>query len=63
VPDYVQKLTTFPKGKYDDQIDSTAQAIKWITGEGREPNIIRKNASVWGFPFPNSTNGIVVYQK
>ncbi|WP_310053788.1 phage terminase large subunit [Agrilutibacter niabensis] len=41
LPDYVQELTTFPKGKYDDQVDSTAQAIKWITGEGREPNIIR----------------------
>lgn len=41
LPDYVQELTTFPKGKYDDQVDSTAQAIKWITGEGREPAIIQ----------------------
>ena len=40
LPDYVQELTTFPKGKYDDQVDSTAQAIKWITDEGREPGII-----------------------
>ena len=38
--DYVQELTTFPKGKYDDQVDSTAQALKWITGEGREPGIL-----------------------
>lgn len=41
LPDYIQELTTFPKGKYDDQVDSTAQAIKWITGEGREPAIIQ----------------------
>ncbi|MDR7135061.1 putative phage terminase large subunit-like protein [Lysobacter niastensis] len=40
LPDYVQELTTFPKGKYDDQVDSTAQALKWITVEGREPGII-----------------------
>jgi phage terminase large subunit-like protein len=39
--DYMQELTTFPKAKYDDQVDSTAQALKWITGEGREPGIIR----------------------
>ena len=28
--DYVQELTTFPKAKYDDQADSTAQALQWI---------------------------------
>lgn len=38
--DYVQELTTFPKAKYDDQVDSTAQALKWITGEGREPGML-----------------------
>lgn len=40
LPDYVQELTTFPKAKYDDQVDSTAQALRWITDEGREPRII-----------------------
>ncbi|MDR7135026.1 putative phage terminase large subunit-like protein [Lysobacter niastensis] len=40
LPDYVQELTAFPKAKYDDQVDSTAQALKWITGEGREPGIL-----------------------
>lgn len=35
--EYVQELTTFPKAKYDDQVDSTAQALKWITIEGAEP--------------------------
>jgi predicted phage terminase large subunit-like protein len=40
LPDYVQELTTFPKAKYDDQVDSTAQALRWITVEGREPGML-----------------------
>lgn len=32
--EYVYELTTFSKGKYDDQVDSTSQAIEWITSEG-----------------------------
>ena len=28
--EYVQELTTFPKAKYNDQADSTAQALAWI---------------------------------
>ena len=28
--EYMQELTTFPKAKYDDQADSTAQALAWI---------------------------------
>ena len=27
---YVEELTTFPSGKYDDQADSTSQALDWI---------------------------------
>ena len=27
---YVLELTTFPRGKYDDQVDSTSQALGWI---------------------------------
>jgi predicted phage terminase large subunit-like protein len=27
---FLQELTTFPKGKYDDQVDSTSQALAWI---------------------------------
>jgi len=29
--DYVNEILTFPMAKYDDQVDSTAQAIKWVT--------------------------------
>ncbi len=28
--EYVHELTTFPRGKYNDQADSTAQALAWI---------------------------------
>ena len=27
--DYLQELTLFPAGRYDDQVDSTAQALAW----------------------------------
>jgi predicted phage terminase large subunit-like protein len=45
--DYVYELTTFPKSKYDDQVDSTAQALKWITGAGRTPGIILFYQQQW----------------
>ena len=28
--EYLHELTTFPKGKYDDQADSTSQALDWL---------------------------------
>jgi predicted phage terminase large subunit-like protein len=28
--EYLHELTTFPNGKYDDQVDSTSQALDWI---------------------------------
>ena len=28
--EYLNELTTFPKGKYDDQADSTSQALDWF---------------------------------
>jgi predicted phage terminase large subunit-like protein len=30
--EYLRELTTFPNGKYDDQTDSTSQALDWIKG-------------------------------
>jgi predicted phage terminase large subunit-like protein len=36
--EYLHELSTFPNGKYDDQVDSTSQALDWIkkgaTGHG-----------------------------
>lgn len=28
--EYLMELTVFPKGKFDDQVDSTSQALEWI---------------------------------
>jgi hypothetical protein len=28
--EYLLEITTFPKGKYDDQTDSTSQALEWF---------------------------------
>lgn len=33
--DYLHELTVFPNGRYDDQVDSTAQALAW--GKMRPP--------------------------
>ena len=33
--EYLHELTTFPKTKFDDQADSTAQALAWITASQR----------------------------
>jgi hypothetical protein len=27
---YLHELSTFPKSKYDDQVDSTSQALEWL---------------------------------
>jgi hypothetical protein len=29
LPDYLHELILFPAGRYDDQVDSTAQALAW----------------------------------
>jgi hypothetical protein len=37
--EYLHELTTFPRGKYDDQVDSTSQALAWL--KKPEPNALR----------------------
>ena len=32
--EYLHELTSFPKGKYDDQADSTSQALDWFKQNG-----------------------------
>jgi hypothetical protein len=34
--EYLHELTVFPGGKYDNQVDSTAQLLDWLKGTGRE---------------------------
>ena len=33
--EYMHELSSFPKGKYNDQIDSTSQALNWFKQGGR----------------------------
>ena len=37
---YIHELVTFPKGKHDDQADSTSQALNWLKTRLWEPGII-----------------------
>lgn len=30
LPEYLHELSVFPNGKYDDQVDSTSQALDWV---------------------------------
>jgi predicted phage terminase large subunit-like protein len=35
--EYLHELTAFPKGRHDDQVDSTAQMLDWFKQAGAEP--------------------------
>ena len=34
--EYLHELTAFPRGRHDDQVDSTAQILDWFKQAGRE---------------------------
>jgi predicted phage terminase large subunit-like protein len=35
--EYLHELKTFPKARYDDQVDSTSQALEWLSLKNRHP--------------------------
>jgi predicted phage terminase large subunit-like protein len=35
--EYLHELRSFPRGKHEDQVDSTAQMLDWFKQAGREP--------------------------
>src|SRR5260370_36430515 len=37
--DYLHELMMFPKGKHDDQVDSTSQALQYLNWQPKEPSI------------------------
>jgi predicted phage terminase large subunit-like protein len=39
LPDYSHELIMFPKGKHDDQVDSTIQALQWFSQKLSDPTI------------------------
>lgn len=38
--EYIHELTSFPSGKFDDQVDSTSQALKYMKERLEEPGIL-----------------------
>ena len=38
--EYVHELTSFPSGKFDDQVDSTSQALKYMKERLEEPGLL-----------------------
>jgi hypothetical protein len=41
--EYLHELSTFPNSKYDDQVDSTSQALDWIKRALRSSNVLNYN--------------------
>ena len=41
IADYLHEMIAFPKGRYNDQVDSTSQALKWFNYQPDEPGIIQ----------------------
>jgi predicted phage terminase large subunit-like protein len=39
--EYLREMKSFPHGKYDDQVDSTAQALDWIKQRELKRNHVR----------------------
>jgi phage terminase large subunit-like protein len=37
--EYIKELTGFPGAKFDDQVDSTTQALEYLQGPGRAVDI------------------------
>jgi hypothetical protein len=42
--EYLHELTAFPRGRHDDQVDSTAQMLDWFKQAGSGPS---SNAGIW----------------
>ena len=42
--EYVHELTAFPRGRHDDQVDSTAQMLDWFKQARSGPS---PNAGIW----------------
>lgn len=37
---YVLELTTFPRGRFEDQVDSTSQVLGWMAPNAVEPALL-----------------------
>jgi predicted phage terminase large subunit-like protein len=60
LPDFIHELSSFPKAKYDDQADSTSQALEWSKLNCmnlREPSAEWLNLADDGFDSPVTNRG------
>ena len=60
--EYPHGLTVFPKGKHDDQVDSTAEMLDWFKRGGQEPQdwpwqLYNWNAGLPSFPRKRESSG------
>ena len=46
--DYLEELSSFPTGQYDDQVDSTTQFLNWITARDEERVVVYDSMSELG---------------
>ena len=37
--EYLHELMAFPRGKHDDQVDSTTQMLDWFKQAGQRPQL------------------------
>ena len=60
--EYPHELTVFPKGKHDDQVDSTAEMLDWFKRGGQGPQdwpwpLYNWNAGLLSFPRKQESRG------
>lgn len=53
LPEYLHEITIFPKGKHDDQVDSTSQALDWIRSHRPTYGLLDYFKQLSGSRFPD----------
>jgi len=62
LPDFLQELIAFPKGKYNDQVDSFSQALKWFNRYPNEPALLTHFRQMFDEAPVDDDNRIVTLQ-
>ena len=58
--EYLHEIAIFPNGRFDDQVDSTSQALDWIKEHEHEsaPIIEFMSVAVPHIPFPSRSHAL-----
>ena len=62
LPDFLQELIAFPKGRYNDQVDSFSQALKWFNRFPNEPPLLTHFRQMFSETPVDDDNRVVVFQ-